>query len=742
MSTAASTQQSQPNTQSQQPSQPTQSLPQPQQQSSSAPNTSTQQPYTSASLYVGDLAPDVTEALLFEIFNAVGPVQSVRVCRDVTTRRSLGYSYVNFHRLEDAERALDTLNFKLIRNRPCRIMWSHRDPTLRKTGLGNIFVKGLHSSIDNKQLYDTFSMFGNILSCKVAQNSDRESLGYGFVHYEDESSAQAAIQRVDGKMIAGARVTVQQFKTRNERTNDDNNNSKFTNVFVKNLPINFTQQQLDELFTPYGTITSSMIATNAAEQKLASINQNNQNDESANNDESNDISDSTDDHKSSPTTTPTGKQVGIYGFVNYQSSNDAERAVNELNGRDIDGYSIYVGKAIKKQDRNKMLTEQFNSIKLEKQSKYAGVNLYVKNLSDDIDDEKLQAEFEKYGTITSAKIMRDSAGKSRGFGFVCYGSSDEATRAVTSMNGQMFQGKPLYVALAQRKDQRHEQLQVQYAQRAKMGFNQITPYGQQQSFIPQPGQATPGYPYQPGYPQPFNQRTPGYPGATMQGRQPGGFIPGQPQSYQQIPQSYPQSMMPGQQRTQLPLGQQPGMINQSQRGGLQSMRGGRGGAMMQQPQYPGQPRNGMAVQSGRPQYPLGAYPPPGQQQNTLPPQQQIRYNSNVRNQQGGPLQSQLPTQQSQHIGSDSLLPNVQSEQPPLTIKELASAPEEQRKQMIGERLFPLVKQYNSPLAGKITGMLLEMDNGELLHLLESSQSLQEKVNEALTVLEQNPTESE
>ena len=66
-------------------------------------------------------------------------------------------------------------------------------------------------------------------------------------------------------------------------------------------------------------------------------------------------------------------------------------------------------------------------------------------------------------------------------------------------------------------------------------------------------------------------------------------------------------------------------------------------------------------------------------------------------------------------------------QEPLTSSMLAEAPPQEQKQMLGERLFPMIHIMYPELAGKITGMLLEIDNSELLHMLESRESLKAKV---------------
>jgi polyadenylate-binding protein len=353
-------------------------------------------------------------------------------------------------------------------------------------------------------------------------------------------------------------------------------------------------------------------------------------------------------------------------------------------------------------------------------------------LADSLDDERLRAEFAKFGGITSAKVMRDANDKSKGFGFVCFSSPEEATKAVTEMNGKMIEGKPLYVALAQRKDVRRAHLEAQYAARAKIGTVPAPIYGPPGAGAPLNGINGMMYPGVNGLPgrMPYN----------MYGPQPLIPAPAGPSPRQRWGNQQPQHAQPQLVNLRPP---HPAQINYqlmpvnahlNQRGPLPNAIPN--GQHLQQQQQQQQNRR----QRQRPpkqQLPNGINPINGLPSPPAGPEQAgIKFTTNVRN----PVQVQQsaasPASPDAAAAAQAALAvngglNVNE---PLTIKALAAAPEEMKKQMIGERLFPLIKSQQPALAGKITGMLLEMDNGELIELLESSQALSEKISEALNVL--------
>jgi len=406
-------------------------------------------------------------------------------------------------------------------------------------------------------------------------------------------------------------------------------------------------------------------------------------------------------------------------------------------------------------------------LKMERMQRYQGVNLYVKNLDDTVDDEKLRQHFAGYGVITSAKVMTDENGRSRGFGFVCFSSPEEATKAVTEQNGKLFGTKPLYVALAQRKEDRKVQLASQYMQRLttmrmqSANIGQMFHPGSAGYFVPTAmAQAGPrGYlptGVLPAAAANAMRATPrwntmagvgGAPRAqTALASATGGFMQA---GYPQVATAMAaraRVTSTGQTATMTGVRPQTGALAAAQMARpitgstAQVMQQARiaGGVMplgMQQRatvNAAGQPMM-MATQQqqAQQQQQQQRFGQPGMQSTAVTgTQQTFKYTPNTRNM---PQQAQYPQpNMMQQLTQPSILIHGQE---PLTASMLAAALPQEQKQMLGERLFPLIQRLHSELAGKITGMLLEMDNSELLMMLESNEVLKAKVDEAVSVLQ-------
>jgi polyadenylate-binding protein len=274
---------------------------------------------------------------------------------------------------------------------------------------------------------------------------------------------------------------------------------------------------------------------------------------------------------------------------------------------------------------------------------------------------------------------------------------------VTEMNGRIVGTKPLYVALAQRKEDRKAHLTSQYMQRM-VNMSNLR--------MPQIGQVyNPGSYFMPTIPQPQRFYTPAQmasirpsprwatapvrPGA---GGPAAGFAAMQPPFRPSV------------------RGAGPNVAGNAQPG-MRAM-GGRG--------IPGPGQGGRAINNG----PQLAAPNAQPRGPAAPPP--YKYPAAMRT----PASQAMPPQTGPQQQTAAL--HIQGQEP-LSATALAAAHPNDQKQMLGERLFPLIHDKYPTVAGKVTGMLLEMDNAEILHLLEDRDLLNSRVEEAVAVLQMHQT---
>lgn len=150
-----------------------------------------------------------------------------------------------------------------------------------------------------------------------------------------------------------------------------------------------------------------------------------------------------------------------YAFVHFESEDAAKKAIDRVNGMMLNNKKVYVGKFIPQSERVKQMGERVRVFS----------NIYVKNFGKQLDSAGLHEMFSQFGNITSAVVMTNDDGSSKGFGFVAFDAPEPAAAAVMEMHGKEVEGRPLYVARAQKSSERMAELKRKYEQIKTERFN-------------------------------------------------------------------------------------------------------------------------------------------------------------------------------------------------------------------------------------------------------------------------------
>ncbi|XP_075655506.1 uncharacterized protein LOC142625702 [Castanea sativa] len=162
-----------------------------------------------ATAYVGNLDPQVSEELLWELFVQAGPVVNVYVPKDRVTNLHQGYGFVEFRSEEDADYAIKVLNMIKLYGKPIRVNKASQDKKSLDVG-ANLFIGNLDPDVDEKLLYDTFSAFGVIVTNpKIMRDPESgNSRGFGFISYDSFEASDAAIEAMNGQYLCNRQITV------------------------------------------------------------------------------------------------------------------------------------------------------------------------------------------------------------------------------------------------------------------------------------------------------------------------------------------------------------------------------------------------------------------------------------------------------------------------------------------------------------------------------------------------------
>ncbi|KAM3210542.1 hypothetical protein ACQJBY_064490 [Aegilops geniculata] len=134
-----------------------------------------------------------------------------------------------------------------------------------------------------------------------------------------------------------------------------------------------------------------------------------------------------------------------FGFVTMSTIEEADKAIETFNRYDISGRLLNVNRAAQRGSRVERPPRQFAS----------SFRAYVGNLPWQAEDSRLVQLFSEHGEVVNATVVYDrETGRSRGFGFVTMASKEDLDSAISALDGQEMDGRPLRVNVAAERPQR------------------------------------------------------------------------------------------------------------------------------------------------------------------------------------------------------------------------------------------------------------------------------------------------
>lgn len=313
-------------------------------------------------LFIGDLDDQIDERILTEIFKKFKSLASVKVCTDSETGRSLGHGYLNFLKRQDTLKVIEEFNYKPIFGKEVRIMPSLRNKFYRRNMGTNVFFSNLpleNANLTTRVFYDTFKIYGNILSCKLDKRKN-----IGFIYFDNDHAARVVIKEFNGKEFFGNKVSCgihfdkelrkfPEFEKRKSSLNDitipkeqltlgptdakavyhdSKQHMPHPNaIFVKNLPLSCPDDEILEYFSKLGPVKSVFSSTSH-------------------------------------------KYESNWAFVTYKKGSDTNKAVRNFHGSQFKGKKLSVIRA------ELVRTEQHGAKKPSNKIPYRPI-LYLQNLS-------------------------------------------------------------------------------------------------------------------------------------------------------------------------------------------------------------------------------------------------------------------------------------------------------------------------------------------------------------------------